>query len=223
MIPIFISKAEKAAQQLRENPLMPWDDLLNITCDLRSIYDGEKCPSFPELLQFLKSIPLFDSGNFFMCVKILMETMTNENKSFRTIMKSFVQSEDKRRRRRYVDDDVPPPIPGLPRVTYSCDFWRILEEFYSFQCSLVPITLDKGLFFLCTMVKSASSRDRFYLTCVKHGSNPRQKLLTVSVGMFHIFLRKILKNSKKRKQDVFKIEKNFADFFHLNRKMLRNN
>jgi hypothetical protein len=223
MIPIFISKAEKAAKQLSVNPLMIWDDLLNIICDLRSIYDGEQCPSFPELLQFLKSIPLSDSGNFFMCVKILMETMTCEKKSFRTIMQSFVQSEDKRRRRRYVDDDVPPPFPGLPRVTYSCDFWRILEEFYCFQCSLLPITLDKGLVFLCTMVKSASARDRFYLTCVKYGSNPRQKLLTVSVGMFHIFLRKILKNSKKRKQDVRKIEKNFADFFHLNQKVLRNN
>ncbi len=221
MIPIF--KAEKAAQQLRDSPLMPWDDLLNIICDLRSIYDGEKCPSFPELLQFLKSIPLSDSGNFFMCVKILMETMTCENKSFRTIMQSFVQSEDKRRRRRYVDDDVPPPFPGLPRVTYSCDFWRILEEFYCFQCSLLPITLNKGLVSLCTIVESASARDRFYLTCVKYGSNPRQKLLTMSVGMFHIFLRKILKNSKKRRQDVRKIEKNFADFFHLNQKMLRNN
>jgi hypothetical protein len=223
MIPIFISKAEKAAKQLSDNPLMIWDDLLNIICDLRSIYDGEQCPSFPELLQFLKSIPLSDSGNFFMCVKILMETMTCMKQSFRTMMQSFVQSEDKRRRRRYVDDDVPPPFPGLPRVTYSCDFWRILEEFYYFQSSLLPITLDKGLVFLCTMVKSASARDRFYLTCVKYGSNPRQKLLTVSVGMFHIFLRKILKNSKKRRQDVRKIFLNFTDFFHLNQKMLRNN
>lgn len=213
MVYIWVSKAKEAARQLRDNPLIIWDDLLTIISNLRIFYDGEECPSFPELLQFLKSIPLSDSGNFFMCVKILMETMTSQNQSFRTIMQHFIQSEDKHRRRKYIDDAVPPLFPGLPRVTYSCDFLRILEEFYCFQCSLLPIRLNKGLTSSYTMVRSASARDRFYLTCVKYGSNPRQKLLTVSLGMFHIFLRKIL---KKGDQNVCKIFQFYGFFFNLN-------
>ena len=37
MIPIFISKAEKAAKQLSVNPLMIWDDLLNIISSTRTL------------------------------------------------------------------------------------------------------------------------------------------------------------------------------------------
>jgi hypothetical protein len=221
-----------AAQMLGVNPLMPWDELENLTLYLRLDQRGQDCPSFEQLMQFLSMVPYEHSRQLFMAVRFLIETMTNQTIPFGMVMQSFVKREDECRRRRYVDDDVPPPIRGMPTPSYSCDLWRLLKRVYLFQSSLRPVTLPSVLSShkmvvvssaYCDMMQSPSAQYRFYLCCVMHGSNPSLRLATQSPGMFYIFLRKLCENAAESGQiDYLRcIIRIFLRFYGLNPRMLQ--
>ena len=221
-----------AAQMLGANPLMPWDDLQELTLYLRLDQRGQDCPSFEQLLQFLSMVPYEHSRQFFMAVRFLMETMTNETIPFGMVMQSFVKREDDCRRRRIVDDDVPPPNRGMPTPSYSCDLWRLLKQLYLFQSSLHRVTLPSVLSSHkmvvassahCDMMVSPFAQYDFYLRCVMHGSTPRLKLATMSPGIFCIFLRKFCANAAESGQTDYLrcIIRIFARFYGLNPRMLR--
>ena len=219
-----------AAQMLGMNPLMPWDNLEQVTLYLRLDQRGQDCPSFEQLLQFLRMVPYEHSRQLFMAVRFLMETMTNQTipkgmVPFGMVMESFVQREDRCRRRRYVEDDFPPPIPGIPNSSYSCDLWRLVKQVYQFQSSLRPVTLPNVLssrnmmvasFSQCDMMTSSTAQVGFRFRCVMHGSNPRLKLVTVSPGMFCVFVRKFLGQNSRQIRWIL------ARYYCLNRRMLQN-
>ena len=220
-----------AAQMLRVDPLMIWDELEKLTLYLRLDQKGQDCPSFEQLMQFLSKVPYEHSRQLLMAVRYLMETMTNEQIPFGRVMESFVKREDQCRRRRIVDDDVPPPIRGMPTPTYSLDLWRLLKQLYLFQSSLRPVTLPSVLSSHkmvvassahCDMMVSPFAQYDFYLRCVMHGSTPRLKLATMSPGIFCIFLRKLCANAAKSGQtDYLRYIRFFARSYGLNPRMLR--
>jgi hypothetical protein len=70
-----------AAEMLGMNPLMPWDMLEYLTLYLRLDQKGQKCPSLEHLIDFLSCIPYAHSRKFFVSLKFLMVTMTNEGGS----------------------------------------------------------------------------------------------------------------------------------------------
>jgi len=214
-----------AAQMLHMNPLMTWDYLLEVTLYLRLDQRGQDCPSFEQLMQFLRIVPYEYSRQLFIAVRYLMETMTNETIPFGQVMESFVKREDDCRRRRFVDDDIPPPPRGMPRPTYSLDLWRLLKQLYLFQSSLHRVILPNALSSHkmvvassahCDMMVSPFAQYDFYLRCVMHGSTPRLKLATMSPGIFCIFLRKLCANAAER--CIIRI---FSRFYDLNPRMLR--
>ena len=210
-----------AAQMLGMNPLMPWDELEKLTRYLRLVQKGQECPSHEQLLRFLSSIPYEHSRQLFMAVRFLMETMTNEGVgvSFGEVMDSFLRMENEQKRRRYVNDG-PPPIPGFPTPVYSLDLWRVVIQLYQLQSSLRPVT--RSVLSCSRMMGSPSAQYGFYLRCLMHGMNPRLKLVTVSPGMFRIFLRKLRAKAAASGQNCSQNIYIFARLYGLNRRMLQN-
>jgi hypothetical protein len=217
-----IQQIRCAAQMLGMNPRMPWNELEKLTRYVQLVQKEEECPSLEQIFRFLSSIPYEHSRQLFMAVRFLMETMTNEGVSFGEVMDSFLRMEEDQKRRRYVNDG-PPPIPGVPAQVYSLNLWRVVKQMHKLQSSLRPVT--RSLLSCSHVMGSPSAHSAqygFYILCLMHGMNPWLKLVTVSPGMFRIFLRKLRAKAAASGQNCSQNIYIFARLYGLNRRMLQN-
>jgi hypothetical protein len=196
-----LEKADYVARKLVLYPQMSSNNIDRLVNYLRIENDGQECPSFEQLLQFLTIVSFKTSQWVFSSVNVLMvTTMTSEKQPFFQIMRYFERHEDESSLRGFIHDEVP-PVPGVPNHRYSTKLWKLLKLVHKFhEFSLNRVTLSFVLSSRSMMTSSSSVRVSFFLRCVIHGSNPRLKLATMSPGKIMIFLMKLIENAAKSGQ-----------------------
>jgi hypothetical protein len=126
--------------------------------------------------------------------------------------------EDMDRRANFITET----FSGLIQPRYTNDRWELLKNLHKFRTSLCPVRLQCVLSSR-NMMMTSTAQVGFFFQCVMRGSNPRLKLVTMSPGIFCIFLRKLCANAAESGQTDYLrcIIRIFARFYGLNPRMLR--